>query len=368
MAATAAAASISNTSLAVTLAHAVSYLTAPLATSPASPYNKQTIMALQAALEANLAAVYVVSWCPNEPLRGSGRRCLSFAPGQLPPRPVYAACRAAGVDWPQWMRCLGGREFDLFVDPGCVGVRLGAAGAWGQNASARASLVTVWSAEMEAQQDVELQLEALRLKQRELELQQRQLEFQASQTQHKSRKAPIVPMATKPKTLAQSLMEADGEDEDALFSLLADEIRQPTWMTPILEQFPVVPVPLKHTAATFVPSRLSSQAQSQVPTVSSHSRSSSRSSMTSSSGFSYISDDSTVSSCASLSSIDSSSTTSLDAKTAMSRRERTRQANVFVDKSRTEVTPYDGGKTTVLTGGVMLGAASARKPTQQRRF
>jgi len=26
-----------------------------------------------------------------------------------------------------------------------------------------------------------------------------------------------------------------------------------------------------------------------------------------------------------------------------------------VDTSKTEVTPYDGGKTTVLTGGVMLG-------------
>ena len=39
----------------------------------------------------------------------------------------------------------------------------------------------------------------------------------------------------------------------------------------------------------------------------------------------------------------------------LSRRERARQAKVFVDTSKTEVTPYDGGKTTVLTGGVMLG-------------
>lgn len=40
----------------------------------------------------------------------------------------------------------------------------------------------------------------------------------------------------------------------------------------------------------------------------------------------------------------------------LSRRERARQARVFIDTSKTEVTPYDGGKTTVLTGGVMLGA------------
>jgi len=46
-----------------------------------------------------------------------------------------------------------------------------------------------------------------------------------------------------------------------------------------------------------------------------------------------------------------------------SRRERARQARVFVDTSKTEVTPYDGGKTTVLTGGVMLGGApKAGKP------
>ena len=44
-------------------------------------------------------------------------------------------------------------------------------------------------------------------------------------------------------------------------------------------------------------------------------------------------------------------------KVQLSRREKARQARVFVDTSRTEVTNYDGGKTTVLTGGVMLGAA-----------
>ena len=44
-----------------------------------------------------------------------------------------------------------------------------------------------------------------------------------------------------------------------------------------------------------------------------------------------------------------------------SRRERARQARVFVDATKKEVTPYDGGKTTVLTGGVMLGAPA--KPT-----
>ena len=43
-----------------------------------------------------------------------------------------------------------------------------------------------------------------------------------------------------------------------------------------------------------------------------------------------------------------------------SRRERARQARVFVDTTKTEVTPYDNGKTTVLTGGVMLGGGPSK--------
>jgi hypothetical protein len=40
-------------------------------------------------------------------------------------------------------------------------------------------------------------------------------------------------------------------------------------------------------------------------------------------------------------------------------RERARPTRVIVDTSKTEVTPYDGGKTTVLTGGVMLGGGAS---------
>ncbi len=35
---------------------------------------------------------------------------------------------------------------------------------------------------------------------------------------------------------------------------------------------------------------------------------------------------------------------------------------MYVDVSRTEVTNYDGGKTTVLTGGVMLGQRAPVRP------
>ncbi|EEB94475.1 hypothetical protein MPER_06703, partial [Moniliophthora perniciosa FA553] len=47
-------------------------------------------------------------------------------------------------------------------------------------------------------------------------------------------------------------------------------------------------------------------------------------------------------------------------KHSASRRERARQARVFIDTTKTEVTAYEGGRTTVLTGGVMLGGAPSK--------
>lgn len=144
------------------------------------------------------------------------------------------------------------------------------------------------------------------------------------------------------KTLAQQLLEEDQGEYDQLFSLISDQINAPAW-TPLHDTFPI-PV----------------RSYSPLPALYEHSRSSSRSSNSSS----------TFSSCAP-SSRTSSTTSSAPAsdKPKQSRRERARQANIFVDKSKREVTPYDGGKTTVLTGGVMLGGARlpARKPAKATR-
>ncbi len=323
--------------LAVTLAHAIYHLTVPLATSRASPYSSETIMAFEAALEANLAAFCADSWCPHEPFRGSDRRRLSFAPGQPPPSPVYAACRATGVDWSECMRCFDHCFFDLYVDPGYVSVRLGAA----------ASLTTLWSSENEEQPS--LQVKAIyfnNFKQRELEVQRRQLDLQAQRIRLESRKAPIIPMTTKPKTLAQRLAETESEDEEALFSLLAKETCRTS-----MELEPL----MKHTAY-FAPSQLSSVVHSQLPIVPAHSHSRSQSSMTGmTTSFDLsFSNNSTMSSRAYMSSGGSTST--------RSRRECTRHTHAFADKSRTGVVRYDGGKTTVINGGVMIGAAGTRKP------
>jgi len=294
--------------LSLALAQAITYLTRSLI----ARYSATTIIKLQLALETNLKAQFEPSWVPSDPLRGSGRRCLTLSPSGVPPRAVYMACKTAGVEWSVWIGLLGGFEFDMFIDPGCVSIRFG---NWDTGKAGK--FFTIW-----AQESVEMKAK----KQSELELQA-------------NLKAQVHARAAG-KTFAQQLILQDADEDDELFSMLADEIREPSWITPIANQFPPIPVPAR------------SANSSPVSAISSHSRSSS------SSGFSF-------SSCSSsdtfttLSQSSSPSTSPCAEKPAvkLSRRERARQAKVYVDASKIDVTNYDGGKTTVLTGGVMLGAA-----------
>ena len=313
------ASTTTSTSLAVTLAQAISYLTRSLT----SRYSATTIIKLQLCLEQNLTAQFAPSWVPSEPLRGSGRRCLTLSPHTLPPRAIYNACQTAGVEWTHWIALLGGVEFDLFIDPGSVSARFG---NWDTGKVTRN--LTIWS-------DC-----APRKPQRSEQQLQAQLRAQA---QSRSTLPP-----SPPKTYAQQLIEGD-EDEE-IFAMIADEVREPTWLTPTASDFNM---------ATPMRSQNSSPV-SAISTLSRHSRSSSRSS-NSSSGFSIFSHDSadSYSSGTTVSSPD-------DDKPSfkLSRRERARQARVFIDPSKTAVTNYDGGKTTVLTGGVMLGGGpSSHKKT-----
>ncbi|KAI0662576.1 hypothetical protein C8Q70DRAFT_568137 [Cubamyces menziesii] len=313
-------------SLSVALAQAITYITRPLI----ARYSAVTIIKLQLALEANLTAQFTPSWFPSEPLRGSGRRCLTLSPFGLPPRAIYNACKSAGVEWSEWIALLGNFEFDLFIDPGCVSVRFGSAGV--------GKFFTVWSEDVsmveqkKAAADKESRLDA-------------QLKLQAA-----TRAASVKPT----KTFAQQLLE-DEQDDDELFALIADEVREPTWLTPILSEFPPIPAPERS---------ITSSPMSAVSTLSSHSRSSSSSS---SSGFTFSSVESSDSfgSATTISQASCSATSSPSdekPKFKLSRRERARQARVFVDTTKTAVTNYDGGKTTVLTGGVMLGGGNKPKP------
>jgi BTG family protein len=295
-------------SISVTVSHAIAYITRPLiAFIPES-----TILKLQVALESNLTAHYAQSWVPSEPFCGSGRRCLTFSPNSVPPRPIYASCMAAKVEWSEWMTALGNIEFDLIVDPGLVSVRF-------IEPRSSSKPITVWSDEAAEEPRAKL----------------------ANPLANSSLQTWQLAQAAFRPTLAQQLQIEDEEDEEELFAALADELRQPTWTTPTVNQFP---------------STIPQKSVSPVSSGSHHSRSSSLSSASDvGSWFSFDSEDS-----------DSSVTTISSAGTEgskLSRRERVRPARVFIDNSKKEVTNYDGGKTTVLTGGVMLGTRSvAAKP------
>jgi BTG family len=306
-----------STNLNATLSNAISYLMRPLLQS----YPTTTLVKLQLVLEANLTAFYAPTWVINDPLRGSGRRCLSFSPNCLPPRPVYAACLAAGVQWFEWIALLGGREFDFFVDPGSVSVRFGKKGV--------APLFTVWSDKVDLVAATKAHAaDASRLK--------AQLNAQAEVFQVRPR-----------KTVAQLILEEDSEEDDELFALLADELSvSSSWKTPIIDHFPV-----------------SARSTSPLSDISDISRSSSASSGISfaSSATSYAS---SIRKTPTLAPASSPNAPTANAPYKMSRRERARQARVFIDQTKTDVTPYDGGKTTVLTGGVMLGGAP--KPRMQQ--
>ena len=303
-----------STNLSLTLAHAIAHLTRPLVAT----YSATTIIKLQSLLEANLTALYAPTWSIKEPLRGSSRRCMTLSPACLPPRSIYSACLAAGVQWFDWIAALGGREFDFYVDPGCVAVRYAPA----PQSINPSQMVTIWADHIPAPATAAAALSP---------------EFKGvANTIVPTHKA----SGSRSKTLAQQLLEEDRDEDDQLFSMIADQVSAPTWTSPILTQFPA-----------------STRSSSPLSGFSTYSRCSSRSSNSSSSSYSFASGDSS----SAATSVSNSSGAKPEQK--QSRRERARQARVFVDTSKTEVTPYDGGKTTVLTGGVMLGGVpKAGKP------
>ena len=312
-----ASSSTSLSSISVTVSHAIAYLTRPLIAFIPAP----TILKLQLALEANLTAHYAQSWVPSEPLRGSGRRCLSFSPHSTPPRPIYASCMAAKVQWSEWMTALGNIEFDLIVDPGLVSVRF-------IQPASTSKLITVWS-DNDAEEAQDRFASALANS-------SPRPQFQARPLAHRVPK-PVLP------SLAQQLRIEDEEAEEELFAALADELREPTWKTPINTQFP---------------SRITPNSVSPTSPSSQHSRSSSLSSDTS--WLSFDADDSDASSVTTVSSAGHEGS-------KPSRRKCTEQERIYVDTSKKEVTNYDGGKTTVLTGGVMLGARPTAAKTATSR-
>ncbi|KNZ74170.1 hypothetical protein J132_07694 [Termitomyces sp. J132] len=269
-----------------------------------SPLDRRTIdefafHKLKLNLEAGLTALYAPTWRVDNPLHKSGNRRLSLSPMSLPPQPIYDACVSAGLQWCDWMAALGNVGFDLYADPGCVSICYHSDNA--ERHITGGKYTTIWV-------DVSSPTSGL-----------------------------FAPVPRVQKTFAQKILENDHEDTDHLFRMIAHETRiQPT---SIHVKFPTSTRSLSPQSAT-----------------SEHSRSSSRSSNSSST---FSSDASSITSLSTASSVVSP----LDfQQSKQSRRERVRQGRVFVDRSKNVVTPYDGGKTTVLTGGVMLGGARYAAP------
>lgn len=104
--------------LTIALSHAISFLTKPLVSSVAT----KTIDILRQQLEIRLREEFASTWFPDQPQRGSNTRCMTLSPARLPPRALLAACFAARFPWSQWMEALGKFEFQLFIDPGSVSV------------------------------------------------------------------------------------------------------------------------------------------------------------------------------------------------------------------------------------------------------
>ncbi|KAG6869179.1 hypothetical protein C0993_012278 [Termitomyces sp. T159_Od127] len=284
--------------LSLTVSKVIAFLTLPLERRTVGEF---TLHKLVHNLEAGLTALYKPTWRVDNPLHESGNRRLRLSPMSLPPQPIYDACISAGLQWFEWMAALGNVGFDLYADPGCVSICY-------HNDSAERGIVggkytTIW---------VDIPLSTLEL---------------------------LAPTPrVQSKTFAQKIIENDHEDADHLFRMIAHETCiQPT---PIHVHFPTSTRSLSSQSAKSEPSRSSS-------------RSSNSSSTFSSDGPSTTSRPTAASSILSGSELQ---------KPRQSRRERARQGRVFVDRSKNVVTPYDGGKTTVLTGGVMLGGARYAAP------
>jgi hypothetical protein len=281
------------------ITQAIDFLTRPLILIHAPT----KVISLQLVLQSTLTAAYLPARQNSHP-----RMTLSLSPASLPPRPIYAACIASGVQWSEWISVLGGTPFDLVIDPSFVTVIVGDKTA------------TVWQAPapLRAVSSIQASLRAT---------------------------VSSALARAKLRTLAQQLLESDHEDEEA------EEI-----FTMISKTTMVSPTPTRGAFHITLPVS---------PPSPDSSRPSSRSSNVS--DFSFSSSEESVSSISSASSIASTKAAFLAADQirvqpkpkVASRCERA--PRVYVDNTKKEVTKYsyEGGVSTVLTGGVMLGGKVA---------
>ena len=312
---------MTSTMVPTSISQAINFLTRPLI------FNQEPDMihSLQMILRSTLQAAYSAA--------RTSRLVLPLSRSSLPPRPIYAACIASGLEWQEWIALLGSRDFDLVIEPHSVSFT-----CVGPNPR----IVIVWSEPHSPVKRAPLS----RLNLRDFQVPISKLGQQSFM--QASLKATIGSgqIRANTRTLAQQLLESDHEQEaDEIFAMISKTaIISPT---PTREKF-FMDIPMNA-----FPSPLSSPELISPAT----SRPSSRSSTSS------------ALSCFDTESMTSASSTSSDFLSSTKPRNTTTfvppPTRVFVDNDKKDVTKYlyQGGVSTVLTGGVMLGgSATAKNP------
>ena len=308
----------SKTGIPKSLTEVIAFLTRPLVMF----YTPSEIAALEVVLKTTLTAAYFAS---REPYL-----FLMLSPASQPPRPILAACIATCVRWADWIIALGGKELDILVEPSRAVIRYGGQGS---------TIKTIWQ---------------------ESSVYRPQLRVQVPPSIHERPsgsflRATVDSAASRAqgRTKAQELLASnDKEETDEIFALLSNVTG--ITPTPTFEQFQIDN-----------PSSGSSPDSS---------RPSSRSS-----NFSFFSLASSTDSMTSFSSTSSPSIEKASIKPVtpppsrlarsgdVPEPEDADESQVHIDKSKKTVQKYlyQGGISTVLTGGVMLG--SAKKGTRDER-
>ncbi|KDR71907.1 hypothetical protein GALMADRAFT_253691 [Galerina marginata CBS 339.88] len=309
------------------ITQAIDFLTRPLILTQ-SP---ELVSSLKSILRTTLRAYF-------NPTRDA-KLTLFLSTTSLPPRPVFAACIASGLHWATWMRLLGARDFNLVIEAHTVSVTY---------LGPKPQTVVVWSettltaasrgllARLNVVEEPHVPISKLG----QQSIMQGALRVTVNSALERA----------QTRTLAQQLLESDHKEEaDEIFAMISKSaIMSPT---PTRKSFSVK-IPTSFMPS--FPSPLSSPEPTSSPD---SSRPSSRSSTFST--YSFSSDESATS-ASSISSFDFLASTKPSTFNRHAPAFVPRQfpaARVFIDDTKKEVTKYlyQGGVSTVLTGGVMLG-------------
>lgn len=329
------------------VSQAINFLTLPLVITQTA----DMVASVQSVLRSTLSAALGTY---------GGQLTLSFSINSLPPRPILAACIACDFPWDDWMALLGNRDFDLIIEPHDILATY--------FDLARPYTITVWS---EPTHDPATRPLLARLGPFDIphvpisKLGQRA-------KKNVPRKATTNSARARPqtRTLAQQLLEENHKQEaDEIFEMISKtSILSPT---PTRQEFPPLQLPFLTTAIAIRSALSSPEAMS----LGSSSRPSSRSSTFS--GLSLSDDEGSITSASSTASFDhfhsdvkgpQNKLLDRDSPVFIPRHLDTpnkedESIHVVVDTNKKDKTKYlyQGGYTSVVTGGVMLGSGAANK-------